>query len=86
MNQEKLEQTPWAIQFYHETPYFYEEAIKFAMVPDLAVEIIRSDEAWEAGDYHWVIKVIGEDFWMESFKKKREAISLCKKMNWTITK
>jgi hypothetical protein len=78
-----IEKTYWAKQFKKECYYFYNEAIEYASNKDTIYEIYKSNDL---GYYMWHICVKNSDFWMCSFKTKKECEILCKKMNWNIDK
>ena len=77
-----IEKTAWAKRFKKEDSMSYERAIELVSVPDLVVDIYQTDET---GEKVWAI--VPEDdpeFWLDAFKRKQNAVSLCKKMNWRI--
>ena len=77
--------TKWAKKLvdYH-VDSLAEEAFEIAEHADLIVDIIQNDET---GEWLWSIdNNIRPGFWLDSFKTKREAISLCDAMGWEIGK
>lgn len=61
---------------------FYQRAIEFLKKSEYQVEIYESDES---GRHAHVIAPISQwDFWLDSFKTKREALKFCKELGWKV--
>jgi hypothetical protein len=52
---------------------------------EIDVSIIKTDEAWCAGDFHYAITP-GDCFWLDAFKTEQEAVAFCETMGWPIAK
>ena len=66
-----IKKTAWAKRFKK----------KAAIISDLVVDIYKTDEYKNL----WVVvPEIEPDFWLDCFKKRSDAVALCKKMNWRI--
>lgn len=78
MTRDELVETDWAREFKMDCPGGFEEAIKLALNPETEYIVYRTDESGP------LLYVISDDkgFWMTGFKLRKDAISLCKKMNW----
>lgn len=79
---DKLEQTPWAIEFKAGClTSSYEKAIKYALDPNLRVEIIHTNDR---GSWEWAIVAASHDtdFWMDTKPTKKAALVLCRLMKW----
>lgn len=84
MTKQELEATEWAKEFKKEDTHNYLIALRYALSVPLRVSISRGNED---GKTFWEIAVIGSDgFLMDTKKTKKEAISLCNEMNWSICK
>ena len=82
MKKEDIEKTSWAKNFKSESPVSYAEAIKLACIENLEVEILHTDEN---GEWQWcIVASDSQGFWMDAFKSREEAVSLCKEMGWII--
>lgn len=82
MSREQIESTPWAVQFKSDSPVSYKEAIRYAMDPNLRVELDRNNEN---GEFVWAIRVVDDPrFWMDAKPTKRAATELCREMGWRI--
>lgn len=77
----KIEETPWAKNFYKDCPSQYKDAIEYASKPNLEVDIIHTNEL---GSWQYAIVVEGNDFWMDAFYTKEEALNLVGEMGWKI--
>ncbi len=43
------------------------------------VTIVKTDESWDAGDWHWAISVNeNPEFWLDAFKYLDLAVDFCK--------
>lgn len=78
MTKKELEQTEWAKNFKKGCPTSYKKAIDLVTI---TVKILHSNEL---GEWMWAV-VAGEDFWLDAFTTKKEAINLCKEMGWRYT-
>lgn len=77
-----IEQTEWARKFALDFPWFYDQAIRIVSSPDFAVRVECSTET---GERLWaVIATNTDNFWMESFPTREEAIDFCNEMNWKV--
>lgn len=78
---QKLEATAWAKEFKVRSPISYSEALLLALNPKLRVEIVQTDEG---GDREWAIDAgeLAPGFWMDVKPTKKEALALCKLMEW----
>ena len=91
MTLKQLKQTPWAKRFKEDCGgSSYERAIELAMDKDLEFDIYKNDET---GVVQYSIIPVGEylsrqdsNFWMDSFKKRKDAISLIEEMGWKLVK
>ena len=90
MTRKELEKTAWAKRFKKETEsHVYDEAITLAMKPELKVLVYKSD-ALEAPI--WAVSVQetsnnpDDNFWMDAFTLKKDALALCKEMGWRVVK
>lgn len=77
MNIKEIESTQWAKEFKKQSPTSYPLALIYSTDTNLTFDIHQSDET---GEKLWVIDHCG--FWMDGFTNKKDAINLCKKMNW----
>lgn len=80
MTRKELVKTTWAKNFKKTNPMDYDDAIDIAMDNTVDVGIYKTDQT---GEWRWAIDA-GNGFWLDSFKTKKEAVSLCKKMGWKI--
>lgn len=90
----KIENTPWAKGFKRDCPTSYKTALRIVKDPSLLVRIEKSNELWK-NKPQWAIvivepQIVGcerlDDFWLDSFDTKKEAVALCTKMRWRIEK
>ena len=83
MNKEQLDKTKWAKGFKKDSPVSYSRALQYALQEPLYVHIYKNAES---GTLLYSIVASGDDigFWMDSYKTKKEAVALCKKMGWKI--
>jgi hypothetical protein len=83
LSREQLDGTPWAIEFKAKRLPQYEEAARYALAPDLAVSIVRTNET---GEWVWAITAVSHDseFWLDAKQTKLEALALCKAMGWRV--
>jgi hypothetical protein len=87
MTPEQIKNSDWAKKLMKESPVSYDQAIKFACSENFRVYIYRNTET---GVPMWSIAACEDghttDFWMDSFKTKKEALALCKEMGWGLVK
>lgn len=82
MSREQIESTPWAKAFKLDSPVSYEEAIRYALDPELQVILDNNNEN---GKWVWAIRVFDSPaFWMDATPTKKAAIALCRTMGWLI--
>ncbi len=82
MKLDNIENTPWAKKFYKINPIDYNQGIDLARNPNLDLFLYHNKET-----DNWLWSISTEDnFWMDSFKTKKEALALCKKMGWKLSK
>jgi len=89
MTRKELRKTAWAKRFKKGVAesYVYDEAIRLAMKPGLEVLVYKST-ALETPV--WAISVQetnsrpDDNFWMDAFKLKKDALALCKEMGWRV--
>ena len=80
MTKRELVKTQWAKNFKKESPVSYLQAIELALIPNLPVRIFKTDEN---GEWMWAIEaVLLNEFWMDAFKLKKDAVLLCEEMGW----
>ncbi len=78
-----LERTTWAKEFKKVTaPSSYETAIKYALDPNLRVEIIKTLEMGESAQYAIAIPSHSTHFWMDAKPTHKEAAKLIRTMGW----
>ena len=88
MTLKELKKTAWAKRVKKESHSVYLEAMNLAAKVGLEVLIYKST-ALETPI--WAISVYDgtdpdDNFWMDAFKTKREALALCKEMGWKVIK
>lgn len=90
MTRKELKKTQWAKRCKKETiTEIYELSLDLALNPDLQVLVYKSTALEKPV---WAISVQetnsrpDDNFWMDTFKTKKEAVALCKEMKWKIVK
>ena len=87
MTRAELENTDWARGFKKDSPVSYKEGLRLAMSPKLRVEV---NLAKENGDLKWIISAIDDrgdsGFWMDAKRTKADAVDLCRRMGWKISR
>ena len=87
MTPEQIKNSDWAKNFMEESPTSYDQAIKYACSDNFSVDLYHNTET---GVPIWSIVACVDDyptdFWMDSFKTKKEALALCKEMGWRLVK
>lgn len=81
MTLKELRKTEWSKSYKIVCPSTFNEAMGYALNDDFFVTVGSSDET---GKMLWFIAAYETDFWMDSFKTKKEAIDLCNVMNWKV--
>jgi hypothetical protein len=80
---EKVRNTPWGIDLVYVG--LFTPAIERLKESNFKVYIHPSTDT---GEKRWAIVCEKDysDFWLDSFSKKKDAITLCKEMDWRIVK
>ena len=81
----EIEKTKWAKKFKELCPSQYDKAIQYATDPSLKIDIYRTNES---GEWVWAMEAIvnekSTNFWFGGFETKKDALMLCKIMNWRV--
>jgi hypothetical protein len=82
MKKNELEKTAWAKEFKKCAPVSYPDAIKYALDPDLKVDIMHADLRGQGVE--WIATAGDHDptFLMEVCATKKDALALCREMGW----
>lgn len=65
---------------------FHDDIIKIISNESNTFEIFKTDVAWDAGDYRWVVSPIDvDDYWLNSFYSFDDAVEFCEalELKWT---
>ena len=82
MTRAEIENTDWAVLFRTECPEHYEQAIAYALTPQLPVRVRLSTEL---GGPLWAITPQTDDeFWLAAFRENAKANRLCRTMGWRV--
>ncbi len=82
----ELKRTTWARRFKRTAPSSFARALEYAAEPGLQVSIeLRKDLSEDKP--LWAIVVVeprsgDDDFWMDAFREKDNAVALCEAMGW----
>ena len=88
MDVSELKRAPWARRFKLSAPTSYDRALEYASESNLKVSVeLRND--LDEDKPLWAIVVHeprsgDDDFWLDAFKAKEAALSLCMKIGWEI--
>ena len=90
MTREEIEATAWAKRFKKDCGQSYSQAIDIALRTRLVIIEKRDDNSF-LGDYQFAITTADadeyeDDFWLDAFDTKKEALSLCREMGWMVKK
>lgn len=78
----EIEKTEWARKFKEDDSLCYDRAIELASREIVEVEIYSNDEL---GYFVWSVSSVEDrEFWFDTFRTKREAVSFCKRMGWKV--
>jgi hypothetical protein len=80
----RIRATDWAKRFKRNAPSSFEEALSIAAAPRLPVILKWNEDTGER--LCSVSPIANPDFWLDAFPTAKEAIQLCREMDWRITR
>ena len=82
LSRAKIEKTAWARDFKRAASSCYQEAVRYASIPDLRVRLYWNTEAGVLQCA--VVPESDGSFWLGAGDTRKEAVALCEIMGWNI--
>ena len=84
MTPSQIKNSKWGRAFQRECFHQWAQALEYVSSEQVEVRVFISYDRISDGEC--VVSMSDEEFWLDAFKYKKDAIALCKKMGWRVVK